>query len=118
MNSNMKAPSITSISRMEDDEIPSWVLDNKTFYHLTINGRKCYFSFRDKNSCMLYIDGYMRPGFDVDNAVYDGRQYNELFGMQPNEFDPYIFRAIENWEYKQKLSSDTRETFGGLIDEL
>jgi hypothetical protein len=111
-------PSITNISRMEDDEIPDWVLDNKTYYHLTINGKKCYFSFKYEDSCMLYVDGYKRPGFDFDNAIYDYNQYMKLFDMEPSELDPYIIKAIKNWEYKQKLTPDTLNTFGDLIDEL
>jgi hypothetical protein len=103
---------------MGRDEIPDWTFEERTHYHLTINGKKCFFSYYDKSSCMLYVNGYMKPGYDVDNAIYDQDQYKRLFGMEPADLDSYIIKAIKNWEYKQKLSPNTRETFGDLIDEL
>jgi hypothetical protein len=115
----LDTPSITGISRMEKDEIPDWVLDNRSYYHLTINGKKCFFAYRDEDSCMLYVDGYMgKPGFDVDNAVYDYGQYMKMFNMSPADLDSYIIKAIKNWEFSNSLSKETRDTFSKELEDL
>jgi len=109
------------ISRMKEEEIPRWLIysvNPRYYYNLTINGKKCYLTWRDENQCMLYIDGFKKPGLDVDNAIHDNLTCKELFHVSMPLLDSYINKAVKQFEFKDSLNPDTAKTFEELINEL
>jgi hypothetical protein len=111
-------PSIKIISRLEGSETPYWSVGEKTYYKLIVNNKKCHFSYRDDGTCMLFVDGYKKPGLDVDNAIYDNKESEKLFHIRALDLDNLIVKAIKDWELKKDLSSSTLRTFEDIINEL
>jgi hypothetical protein len=113
----MKQPSIKIINVIEDKDLPDWAIGD-LHYNITVNGKKCFFRYVKDDQCMLYLDGLNTSGIDPDNAVYERDQCKKLFGIDIDTLDSLIIKAMKDWELKQSLSKDTRETFGGLLDVL
>jgi hypothetical protein len=108
------------ISRMKEGEIPRWLIYSELtyYYNLFINGKKCYLTWKDEDHCMLYVDGFKKPGLDVDNAIHDNLTCKELFHVSMPKLDHYINEAVKQFEFKDSLNPDTAKTFEELIDEL
>ena len=109
-------PKIDIIGYIKKEHIPDWlILRDRKVYKININDKLCYFNYKDIDNCMLYVDGYKKPGFDVDNAIYDNKACKELFNVEIQVLDKLLEKAVNNWESKQKyikagLSDEQAET--------
>ena len=111
-------PSIKIISHMKEEEIPSWVIYSKHtryYYNLTINGKKCYLTWRDENQCMLYVDGFKKPGLDVDNSIHDNLTCHKLFHVSLPKLDHYIGEAVKHFELINGLKGDAKEAWDNIL---
>jgi hypothetical protein len=109
-------PKINIIGYIKKEHTPNWLLPrNRTFYNLIVNDKVCYLTWKNANECMLYVNGYKKPGLDVDNALYDNNECKEMFNVDINVLDKLLEKAVNNWESKQKyvkagLSDEQAET--------
>ena len=109
-------PKINIIGYIKKEHTPVWLLHRDiTFYNLIVNDKVCYLVWKNANECMLYVNGYKKPGLDVDNALYDNNVCKEMFNVDIYVLDKLLEKAINNWESKQKyvkagLSDEQAET--------
>ena len=101
-------PSINILGYIEKDQLPDWVLNSSydsgyKFYNLTVNNKKCYLAWKNEYTCMLYIDGYPKPGFDIDNAVYRSTVCYKFFGVNNKIMDHALNQAVKKWEFRQNI---------------
>jgi hypothetical protein len=112
-------PIVNITGYIKKEEIPSWSIYSNSkatnYYNLTVNGKRCYLTWRDENNCMLYVDGFKIPGFNVENSIYNNLVCEEVFHISLPKLDYYINKAVNRFEQEQKyikagLSIDQAKT--------
>jgi hypothetical protein len=83
-----------------------------TFYLLDIDGEKVELSDSHQPGKYQTLGDYYFVGDGARALIdkYSDEEYDEILEGAK--------KAVEAWKLKQKLTPNTKETFGGLIDEL
>jgi hypothetical protein len=107
---------IKVIGYIEKEHLPDWLRDkDRKVYKIKINDKLCYFNFKNFYNCMLYVDGYKKPGLDVDNSIYDNNACKELFNVDNDVLDKLLEKAIKHFELTKGLTDSARDTWSDIL---